>query len=84
MSRSRHSLRGGEGAERRRRDCRYYHVKDIAFLRHEPIINKFREFKGYMKKVRKASGRGDIEEAKRLNEVRGSQFFFCFVSVEIN
>ncbi|GAB1607916.1 pescadillo homolog isoform X2 [Argonauta hians] len=31
----------------------YYHVKDIAFLSHEPVIKKFREFKHYMRRLKK-------------------------------
>ena len=46
----------------------FYHVKDLTFIAHEPLLQKFRDFKGYMKKVRKAAGRNEVEEAKRMNE----------------
>ncbi|ODV83276.1 hypothetical protein CANARDRAFT_30055 [[Candida] arabinofermentans NRRL YB-2248] len=48
----------------------FYYAKDIQYLMHEPILNKFREHKTFSKKLTKALGRGEIGDAKKLDENR--------------
>ncbi|CAK9136021.1 unnamed protein product, partial [Ilex paraguariensis] len=44
----------------------YYHWKDIMFLRHEPLLEKFREMRAYEKKVKKAISKKNRDLAERL------------------
>ncbi|MCO5611119.1 hypothetical protein L7F22_065369 [Adiantum nelumboides] len=44
----------------------YYHVKDINFLAHEPLLEKSRELKVYNKKIKKARGKKNLSLAARL------------------
>ncbi|TGJ82418.1 hypothetical protein E0Z10_g6337 [Xylaria hypoxylon] len=44
----------------------FYYAKDIQFLLHEPLLQKFREQKTLEKKIAKALGRGDLSDASRL------------------
>lgn len=44
----------------------FYYTKDIQFLLHEPLLQKFREQKVLEKKISKALGRGDVSDAKRF------------------
>ncbi|KAH7532464.1 pescadillo homolog [Ziziphus jujuba] len=44
----------------------YYHLKDIAFIQHDPLLEKFREQRAYEKKIKKAKAKKNQERANRL------------------
>jgi len=46
----------------------FYYLKDINYLAHEPLINKFRDFKVYVKRLKRARGRRDGRTARTLRE----------------
>jgi len=46
----------------------YYYVKDIQFIAHEPVLKKFREFKIFMRKLKRAMGRQEYSDAERIEE----------------
>eukprot|EP00977_Amphora_coffeiformis_P027541 scaffold34620_cov160-Amphora_coffeaeformis.AAC.6 len=47
----------------------FYHIKDIRAIAHEPVLEKFRDFQAFMKKVKRAAGRNDKDEALRKNSL---------------
>jgi pescadillo protein len=51
----------------------FYYAKDINYIAQEPIINKFREFKVYVKRLRCAKGKRD---RKRMRDLRQSKPFY--------
>ena len=46
----------------------YYYAKDIQYLLHEPIVSKFREFKVFIRKLKRALGKDEHDTATRLEE----------------
>ncbi|SCV04318.1 LAME_0H17502g1_1 [Lachancea meyersii CBS 8951] len=44
----------------------FYYFKDIQYLMHEPVLQRFRDHKTFAKKLTKALGRGEVSAAKRL------------------
>ncbi|XP_078083543.1 pescadillo [Mustelus asterias] len=46
----------------------FYLIKDIRFLLHEPIVNKFRDYKVFVRKLRKAYGKAEWGTVERLRD----------------
>ncbi|KAF4472508.1 pescadillo development [Fusarium albosuccineum] len=46
----------------------FYYAKDIQYLLHEPLLQKFRDQKVLEKKISRALGRGDVTDAARLEK----------------
>lgn len=46
----------------------FYLMKDIRFLLHEPIVGKFREYKIFVRKLKKAYGKTEWSTVERLRE----------------
>lgn len=46
----------------------FYYTKDIQYLLHEPLLNKFREQKALAKKIARSLGRGEVSDAARLEK----------------
>ncbi|XP_053180969.1 pescadillo [Scomber japonicus] len=46
----------------------FYLLKDIRFLLHEPIVGKFREYKVFVRKLKKAYGKTEWTSVERLKE----------------
>lgn len=46
----------------------FYYAKDIQYLLHEPLLQKFRDQKSLEKKISRALGRGDVTSASRLEK----------------
>lgn len=44
----------------------FYLVKDIRFIAHEPIIQKFRDFKIFIRRLRKAIGKNERDTAEHI------------------
>ncbi|KAL3613995.1 hypothetical protein CASFOL_042069 [Castilleja foliolosa] len=44
----------------------YYHMKDIMFLKHEPLLEKLRDIRTYDRKVKKAMSKKNRDLAERL------------------
>ncbi len=48
----------------------YYHVKDISFLLHEPMLNKIREIAAHEKKIKRALAKKNRPLAKKISSRR--------------
>lgn len=50
----------------------YYHLKDISFLAHDPLLDKSRQIKAFNKKIKKALAKKNKNLASRLENNRPS------------
>ncbi|XP_062016516.1 pescadillo homolog [Rosa rugosa] len=48
----------------------YYHLKDVSFIQHEPLLDKMRNIRAYEKKVKKAEAKKNRDRANILRQRR--------------
>lgn len=71
----------------------YYYIKDIQYIAHEPVLNKFRELKVFLRKLKRAIGRDEISDAERLEANKPSytldhivkeRYLFLFITLMVH
>lgn len=48
----------------------YYHLKDVSFIQHEPLLERMRDIRAYEKKVKKAEAKKNKDRANLLRQRR--------------
>ncbi|XP_050367996.1 pescadillo homolog [Argentina anserina] len=48
----------------------YYHLKDVSFIQHDPLVEKMRDMRAYEKKVKKADAKKNKDRADILKQRR--------------
>ncbi|XP_034209814.1 pescadillo homolog isoform X2 [Prunus dulcis] len=48
----------------------YYHLKDVSFIQHEPLLERLREIRAYERKVKKADAKKNRDRANLLRQRR--------------
>lgn len=48
----------------------YYHLKDVSFIQHEPLLERMRDIRAYEKKVKKAVAKKNKDRANLLRQRR--------------
>ena len=54
----------------------YYYKKDIKFMAHDPLVIRFREWKLFLKRLKKAEVKQDADQIKSLNEYSKPHFTY--------
>ncbi|ONH89774.1 hypothetical protein PRUPE_8G015700 [Prunus persica] len=50
----------------------YYHLKDVSFIQHEPLLERLREIRAYQHKIKKAEAKKNRDRATLLTQRRPS------------
>lgn len=48
----------------------YYHLKDVSFIQHDPLVQQMRDIRAYGKKVKKAEAKKNKDRAVILKQRR--------------
>lgn len=46
----------------------YYHLKDVSYIQHEPLLERLREIRAYQHKVKKAEAKKNPDRATLLRQ----------------
>ncbi|THY93588.1 hypothetical protein D6C92_05301 [Aureobasidium pullulans] len=64
----RNKKKAAKGSQGANQATTFYYTRDIQYLLHEPLLNKFRDHKALAKKIGRALGRNEVSDANRMEK----------------